>query len=122
VRGRLKGMNWSLGLLRLWIAFTVLWIGWMGIVLYQQWPIDVSDSSSLEGTSRSNDRWIVTGPKKETNPFDVSVPGTLAFRRRTFWKETVPTGLQMAIGIPAGFFAFGWTCLWIGRGFRTGKR
>ena len=104
-------MNWSRGLLRLWIAFTILCVGGAAVALYIEYPRNDADPAQSTAAPSMGD-WVIVNPTfKSEDP-------KLKEERRDFWKTTVPPVVMLAIGVPAGFFAAGLTLLWIGRGFR----
>jgi hypothetical protein len=97
-------VNWSRGLLRLWIAFTVLWVGAMCIAFYRLLPPaylpivgNVKDPTGAP---------LPPGfePVPELKPWMIK-----------FWA----IALAWAIAVPSGLFSAGWARLWIGRGFRS---
>jgi hypothetical protein len=108
-------VNWSRGLLRLWIAFTICWVGACAFLTYEAFPV-AEETGLLSETPPGEGRYTVLAPP---NMFADLIPDPLVEKRRVFRKETLPMALALAIGVPAGFFAAGWTLLWIGRGFRS---
>ena len=115
-------VNWSRGLLRLWIAFTVFWVGAVGWFLYLDNPGYFSTPVQSTVSPTKGD-WIVENPKQSSEvSFDDLIPGTPANAHRVFWKESVPAAVMWAVAVPAFFYAVGWTLLWIGRGFRSPPR
>ena len=94
-------VNWSLGLLRLWIVFTILWVGWAAFALYSEYP--PSKPNLVQSTaSPSQDEegdYIVFYPNPKMEEF----------------KKKVPTALAWAIGVPASVFITGFTLLWFPR-------
>src|SRR5262245_37990574 len=86
-------MNWSRGLLRMWVAFTVLWVGGWVVALYLDRPQGEEPVQPAVAENKvSKDRWIIEDPKwSNVVTFDDLIP-TLAQKRRVFWKETVRRG------------------------------
>jgi hypothetical protein len=102
-------MNWSRGLLRAWIGFTVLWLVGCGFVMYAGWPEVPHDyASELLGKKKESD-WVIGTPGKP-NYFDKFDPNPV--------RDHVQMFAIYAFSWPALFFVLGWGMLWIGRGFR----
>jgi hypothetical protein len=98
-------MNWSRGLLRMWVAFTVVWICVVLGSLYLDRPQDVEPVQSTAPVGKID--WVIENPKKAANYFDMFDPGTPAYKRRVFWQEAVPGGVKWAIAVPVGLFIAG---------------
>jgi hypothetical protein len=111
-------VNWSRGLLRLWIAFTVFWVGAVGWFLYLDNPGYFSTPVQSTVSPTKGD-WIVENPKQSTEvSFDDLIPGTPANEHRVFWKESVPAAVMWAVAVPAFFL-----CRWLDLAVdRTGLR
>src|SRR5262245_21898390 len=71
-------MNWSRGLLRMWVAFTVFWICVVVGFLYLDRP---QVDEPIQSTTAGKSDWVVENPKKGANYFDMFddlIPGTAA--------------------------------------------
>jgi hypothetical protein len=44
-------VNWRRGLFRLWIALTILWVGFVGVLLYETWPLERTEQTARVATS-----------------------------------------------------------------------
>jgi hypothetical protein len=96
-------VNWSRGLLRLWIAASVLWVGLVAVFLYIVSPVHTP-----------GDLPPGAPPPPEGFVLDVN-------DNSPFWIANIPIAAMWAIAVPGGLFIAGWTSLWIGRGFRSPK-
>ena len=104
-------MNWSRGLLRLWIAFTILCVGGAAVALYIEYPRNDADPAQSTAAPSMGD-WVIVNPT-----FKSEDPKLKRGASRLLENDRAPV-VMLAIGVPAGFFAAGLTLLWIGRGFR----
>jgi hypothetical protein len=119
-------MNWSRGLLRVWIALTVLWITFVGVQFYHDWiwadPI-VQELAHSNRISRNLARMMKqSAPQADIDAYlkseGVTADGqlradTLPLSSRPHW---LPYSLAIVL-VPALTFGLGWVSLWIGRGF-----
>ena len=134
-------MNWSRGLLRAWMVFTVFWSLGIGIATYHQWPqkeqfaenpkpyytgaftyIGNGGAPNLHIVQAPDgSRYDVTSPEGAT-PDEVTAHARQFVSNEMEYRQSVRENLVMAVamtaGLPAVLFVIGWAVLWIGRGFR----
>ena len=137
-------MNWSRGLFRAWMVFTVLWSIGVGIATYHQWPqkeqfAEHQTSQAYTGAftyigppkngapnqhivqAPDGSRYDVTSPEGAT-PDEVTAHARQFVSNEMEYRQSVRENLVMAVamtaGLPAVLFVIGWAVLWIGRGFR----
>jgi hypothetical protein len=89
-------MNWSRGLLRLWMVLSVLWLIIVGAAFIAQ----------PEPIFHFSDRDITKVPDREL----LAAAASVRSQQLTF--------LAAGLGVPATTFVLGWGLLWAVRGFR----
>ena len=136
-------MNWSRGLLRAWMVFTVLWSIGVGTATYHQWPqkeqfAEHPNVAIYTGAftyigpqhgapnlhivqAPDGSRHILKAPEGTTRDEVIAhapqpVSNELEYRQSV--RENLVMAVAMTAGLPAVLFVIGWAVLWIGRGFR----
>jgi hypothetical protein len=122
-------MNWSRGLIRAWVAFTVAWLILVGVLAIQGWPQrKLWELGPVAETPSPNVSPPPTGSvaaptAKGHGLFDDLIQKNVKTRaevdadyRQAVWEHLTLSSVSAAL-VPAFLFVVGWTILWIGRGF-----
>jgi hypothetical protein len=125
-------MRVARGLFRLWLVLSVLWIGGVGLVTWQTFPVDDWVYPPGERPERNPPPagYVIDPPAPSTGMFDDLIPKrgkTLpqfdpskpytVVRDKERW-EAVRTGTIVALVPPAFVLALGSALVWAFRGFR----
>ncbi|MGD0192574.1 MAG: hypothetical protein ABSD74_17690 [Rhizomicrobium sp.] len=135
-------MNWRLGLFRLWVLFSALWIAGCGVIAVTQWresqrtvTYEVSDPQGQKyrvsapiGTSEDDAvRFVLASPeiaKWRTNCVPPKINGPWC----DFEPDVRMPGilnlwplLAVALLVPVGMFGIAIGCFWAAAGFRAGR-
>jgi hypothetical protein len=108
-------MNWSLGLFRLWLVLTVMWVTGVGASTFLNRP---QRGPWLDYQAVAKRPPPPPGQKPglfDDIPRTTEIEATFAenMRAHIWWHGA------MAAAVPLFSFVIGWVTLWIGRGFRT---
>jgi hypothetical protein len=103
-------MNWTRGLLRLWLVLSILWICAAGLAAIFVWN---SDARLRASAAQLAEREAECGPDAPNrgpwcNYADVERAYPAPFLVYT----------SFVLGPPIALFVLGWTGLWVARGFR----
>lgn len=100
-------MNWSRGMLRAWIMFTVIWVGLSATKLVSDWP--VKGSSPYKPVDLSpNDPFAKYAVVSLTETYNHDV------------RERLVEFAERGLTAPAILLAIGLAIAWVMRGFKSG--
>jgi hypothetical protein len=116
-------VNWSRGLLRIWLVLSALWLAPMSVATVMNWPDACCDPQTHEVTDPAvlSELEKSTAGLQDKDAIDVEFLSRarrkheLAAKRR---HEMVAILLASTFLPPIGLLAIGYVVLWIGRGFR----
>lgn len=104
-------MNWSKGLLRLWLVLSCVWVCVAGVAATIIWNNNAPARESAAHWARHEAECGTAGTPK-------SGPCSLPARDRLY---PIPNAVYLAVVVvpPLALLVFGWLALWVARGFLT---